>query len=83
MAETITFKELQEKLKKLEKFAEKKTSKILNQAAFEVQKEAREETKKTFTLRNQYALRVIQVEKSTKKDKKSIIGSTAEYQEYH
>ena len=83
MAETITFKELQEKLKKLEKFAEKKTAKILNQAAFEVQKEAREETKKTFTLRNQYALRVIQVKKATKKYKKSIIGSTAEYQEYH
>ena len=83
MAETITFKELQEKLKKLEKFAEKKTAKILNQAAFEVQKEARAETQKTFTLRNQYALRVIQVKKATKKDKKSIIGSTAEYQEYH
>lgn len=83
MAETITFKELQEKLKKLEKFAEKKTSKILNQAAFEIQKEARAETEKTFTLRNKYALRVIQVKKATKKDKKSIIGSTAEYQEYH
>ncbi len=83
MAETITFKELQEKLKKLEKFAEKKTAKILNQAAFEIQKEARAETQKTFTLRNQYALRVIQVKKATKKDKKSIIGSTAEYQEYH
>ena len=83
MAETITFKELQEKLKKLEKFANKKTAKILNQAAFEVQKEARAETQKTFTLRNQYALRVIQVKKATKKDKKSIIGSTAAYQEYH
>ena len=83
MAETITFKELQEKLKKLEKFANKKTAKILNQAAFEVQKEARAETEKTFTLRNKYALRVIQVKKATKKDKKSIIGSTAEYQEYH
>ena len=83
MAETITFKELQEKLKKLEKFANKKTAKILNQAAFEIQKEARAETEKTFTLRNKYALRVIQVKKATKKDKKSIIGSTAEYQEYH
>ncbi|MDO6993328.1 HK97 gp10 family phage protein [Brachyspira innocens] len=83
MAETITFKELQEKLKKLEKFANKKTAKILNQAAFEVQKEARAETEKTFTLRNKYALGAIQVKKATKKDKKSIIGSTAEYQEYH
>lgn len=83
MAETITFKELGKKLKKLEKFAEKKTAKILNQAAFDIQREAREETQKTFTLRNQYALRVIQVKKATKKDKKSIIGSTAEYQEYH
>ena len=83
MAETITFKELTEKLKKLEKFAEKKTAKILNQAAFNIQREAREETKKEFTIRKNYPLSVIQVKKATKKDKKSIVGSTAEYQEYH
>lgn len=83
MAETITFKELTEKLKKLEKFAEKKTAKILNQAAFDIQREAREETKKEFTIRKNYALSVIQVKKATKKDKKSIVGSKAEYQEYH
>ncbi|WP_028328884.1 HK97 gp10 family phage protein [Brachyspira alvinipulli] len=83
MAETITFKELTEKLKKLEKFADKKTAKILNQAAFNIQREAREETKKEFTIRKNYPLSVIQVKKATKKDKKSIVGSTAEYQEYH
>ena len=83
MAETITFKELTEKLKKLEKFADKKTAKILNQAAFNIQTEAREETKKEFTIRKNYPLSVIQVKKATKKDKKSIVGSTAEYQEYH
>lgn len=83
MTEIITFKELTEKLKKLEKFAEKKTAKILNQAAFNIQREAREETKKEFTIRKNYPLSVIQVKKATKKDKKSIAGSTAEYQEYH
>lgn len=83
MAETITFKELTEKFKKLKKFPEKKTAKILNQAAFNIQREAREETKKEFTIRKNYPLSVIQVKKATKKDKKSIVGSTAEYQEYH